>query len=119
MKTPQQHKGQQGESLAAKFLQQKGYEIIVQNYRYRRGEIDLIAQKEQLLIFVEVKLRSSVAYGLPEETISENQQNLIMTTAEHYIEQNDWLHDIRFDIVAIQLSQNKLSEIIHFEDAFY
>lgn len=125
MKTPQQQKGAQGEDLAVTFLTKKGYEIVVRNYRYKRGEIDVIAKKvsddlkSKLLVFVEVKLRSYDAYGLPEETVSENQQNLIMTTAEYYIEEINWEYDIRFDIVAIQLRRGLPPLISHFEDVFY
>ncbi|OJJ17808.1 YraN family protein [marine bacterium AO1-C] len=120
MKTPQQQKGAQGENLAVQFLQKKGYEIVVRNYRYKRGEIDIIAKGiHQTLVFVEVKLRSSDAFGLPEEMVSENQQNLIMATAEQYIEESNWQHDIRFDIVAIQLPKGQAPKITHFEDVFY
>ena len=120
MKTPQQQKGAYGESLAVRLLEQKGYEIVIRNYRYKKGEIDIIAKQDaKMLVFVEVKLRSYTAYGLPEEGVSESQQNLIMTTAEYYIEDINWEHDIRFDIVAIQLRQELPPFIDHFQDAFY
>ncbi len=120
MKTPQQQKGTLGENLAVRFLRQKGYEILFRNYKYGRKEIDIIAKdSEQTLVFVEVKLRSSDAYGTPEETVSTKQQNRIMAAAEHYIEHTNWEHDIRFDIIAIQLRQGLPPMINHFEDAFY
>ncbi|EAY31138.1 YraN family protein [Microscilla marina] len=119
MKTPQQKKGKYGENLAAAFMQNKGYTLLERNYRYKRGEIDIIAQTGDVLVFVEVKLRSSDNFGLPEESVSENQQNLIIQTAEQYIEEIDWESDIRFDIVAIELKSHQSPQITYFEDAFY
>lgn len=119
MKTPQQQKGKYGEDLAVAWMQKQGYTIVARNYRYKRGEIDIIAKIADLLVFVEVKLRSSDSFGLPEESVSENQQNLIIHTAEQYIEEVDWEHDIRFDIVAIELKPQQSPQITYFEDAFY
>lgn len=119
MKTPQQQKGKYGEDLAVALMQKQGYTIRERNYRYKRGEIDIIAQTTDTLVFVEVKLRSSDSFGLPEESVSENQQNLIMQTAEQYIEETDWEGDIRFDIVAIELKPQQSPQITYFEDAFY
>lgn len=119
MKTSQQKKGQYGEDLAANFLQQNDYELVMRNYTYKRGQIDMIVKTSGVLVFVEVKLRSLNDFGLPEETVTENQQNLIIQTAEEYIEANNWEGDIRFDIIAIELKANLSPQITHFEDAFY
>jgi len=110
--------GQKGENIASNFLQKKGYKILVKNYRYRKNEIDLIAQKDDLLVFVEVKLRSSLAYGMPEESLSEAQKKRIIETAETYIFEENWQNDIRFDIMAIS-DFGRTYQIHHFEDAFF
>ncbi|WP_017730257.1 YraN family protein [Nafulsella turpanensis] len=110
--------GKLGEKLAAEYLQQKGYEIIASNYRHRRGEIDLIAQHEGVLIFVEVKTRKGgPAWGYPEEAVDAKKARLIVATANAYIFETDWHGEIRFDIVSVQLGITTL--ISHFEDAFY
>lgn len=109
--------GKQGEAAAVRFLQENGYEIVATNYRYQHAEIDLIAKKGKLLVFVEVKTRSNLSYGQPEEFVSYTKAKLVMKAAEHYVFAHDWLHDIRFDIVAVTLAGADL-RIKHIEDAF-
>lgn len=99
-------------------LRQKGYKILERNYRHGKSEIDLIAQGEGLLIFIEVKTRSSNTFGFPEEFVSENQQKAIIRAANHYVEKIDWKGDIRFDIMAIIVKQTVM-QIEHLKDAFY
>jgi len=79
------------------------------------SEIDIIAEKENCLIFVEVKTRSSSAFGHPEEFVSRNQQKKILEAADFYIEKQDWQGDIRFDIISIIQGQDP----VHLKDAFY
>lgn len=117
MKTSRQRLGQAAENLAAQHLQQQGFSIVARNYRHQRAEIDLIAQKDRLLLFVEVKARSSDQFGYPEEFVSPLQQERLQKAAVHYISEHDWNHAIRFDIIAI-LTGNSQWEIVHFEDAF-
>ncbi|GAB2558076.1 YraN family protein [Spirosoma areae] len=109
--------GKQGEAEAVRYLREKGYEIMSQNYRYQHAEIDLIAKKGKLLVFVEVKTRTNLAFGNPEEFVSYTKAKLVMKAAEQYIFTNDWLHDIRFDIIAITLAGTEL-RVKHIEDAF-
>jgi putative endonuclease len=109
--------GQRGENLAADFLRQKGYEILDRNYRYQRGEIDIVARWGLLLVFVEVKTRSSTSFGYPEQAVGRAKQNLIKQTAEWFVLAHQHQGDIRFDIVSIVTSPEL--EIVHFEDAFY
>ncbi len=108
-------KGRIGEARALDFYLSAGFRLRTKNYRHKRGEIDLIVQKEDLLVFVEVKLRTSNKFGHPEEFVSENQQDLILKTADQFIAESDWKGKIRFDIIAI----DGRNEIEHFEDAFY
>lgn len=110
--------GKLGEQIAAVFLREKGYQILARNYRFKRSEIDIICRKKELLIFVEVKTRSSKAFGEPETFVSHNQQEAIIRAAEEYILNNDWKGNIRFDIIAIY-KRGKEEELTHLEDAFY
>lgn len=112
-----QEAGKKGEALAAQYLEDKGYQIRDRNYRYRRAEIDLIAQKDNLLVFVEVKARSGTAFGYPEDFVDEKQASRIISAADQYIRHINWNGGIRFDIIAVMM-QTKLN-IHHFEDAFY
>ena len=109
--------GNKAEAMAAKFLTKKGYEILDQNYNFGKGEIDIIALKDTWLVFVEVRARSEVTHGFPEQTISKNKANLIIKTAENYIYQKNWHGKVRFDIIAITIGEK--FEIIQFEDAFF
>lgn len=106
--------GRQGEHAALEFLEQKGYTVVARNYRYKRSEIDLIVQKENWLVFVEVKLRSSKQFGFPEESVKEAKRKKILEGAAQYLEETNWKGNVRYDIIAIQGQA-----IEHFEDAFY
>lgn len=108
--------GREGEATAANYLIEKGYRILEKNYRYKRSEIDLIALKEKLLVFVEVKTKTTVAFGYPEDAVTLNKIKKILEGADHYIYEKDWCLNIRFDVIAINRSTK---EIKHFEDAFY
>jgi putative endonuclease len=111
-------KGKEGEDMAARFLMGKGYEIIQRNYRYKRSEIDLIVRKDNWLIFVEVKLRSSDAYGYPEDFVDYKKAKNVIDGAEQYTYDNNWQGNVRYDIVSIRLGRDG-TEIIQIEDAFY
>ena len=104
-----------GENLAAEFLSKKGFEVVARNYRWKKAEIDLIVKRENWLIFVEVKTRSSDAWGHPESFVSNDQRKLIYDAAEEYIYSTDWQGHIRFDIVSVKPGVRP--EIVHFEDA--
>lgn len=108
-------KGNEGENLAAEFLKQKGFEIVARNYRFRRSEIDLIAKRENWLVFIEVKTRSSIEYGQPEEFVDDIKAYHIFEAAEEYIFSNDWQGHVRFDVVSVTMGVE--TKIDHFEDA--
>ena len=93
--------GRESERKAIHFLEEKGYVFVAANYRYKRGEIDLIMRDGEILVFVEVKSRKSDAYGFPEQWVSAKKINLIQQTAEEYMIQCHWFGRIRFDIVAL------------------
>jgi len=107
--------GTRGENLAAAFLIKKGFEIVARNYRYRRAEIDLIVRRDDWTIFVEVKTRSTLRFGQPEEFVDAQQARRIYDAAEEFIYSTNWQGHIRFDIVSVTLGQTP--EIAHFEDA--
>ena len=109
--------GLEGEQLAADYLQNKGWKILEMNYRHSRYEIDLIATKEDYLIFVEVKARSNISFGHPEEFVDAKKAENVMKAADHYISEQDWNGKIRFDIISI-LKKDSI-ELRHIEDAFY
>ena len=111
--------GQAGEAAAADFYRRAGYEILAQGYRHGRAEVDLVVrQDDALLVFVEVKTRSSGQYGPPEAFVSNRKKELFRLAATHLQEELDWRGDIRFDILALtQLRSGFRLEV--FEDAFY
>lgn len=108
--------GQKGEEWAANHLIGNGYTIVHRNFQISHMEIDIIAQKEDWLVFVEVKLREDNAHGLPEEKVNFTKKSFLLKAADHYLNQYDWPGRVRFDLIAITL---KPFELVHFEDAFY
>jgi putative endonuclease len=110
--------GKNGEDEALRFLEAKGYEILNRNYRFKRSEIDLVASKDNLLIFIEVKVRSSNSFGYPESFVSDSQIERIMEAAVEYQYQKNWIGNIRFDIISIEGKGSDL-KITHFKDAFH
>ncbi|MEM1326568.1 MAG: YraN family protein [Bacteroidota bacterium] len=111
--------GNQGEQLAADYLSAKGYRVLERNWRFSRAEVDIIAMDGEILVFVEVKTRSSTYFGEPEAFVSETQERLLLDAANVYMEQigHDW--EIRFDIIGIVLLNIGHPDIRHFEDAFF
>lgn len=107
-----------GERLAAEFLERKGYRVVARNYRYRRAEIDLIVKKENWLVFVEVKTRSSQVFGYPEEFVDDKKAERILDGADQYLYETGWKGSVRYDIVAVNLGEGD-PEIVHFEDAIH
>lgn len=107
--------GIKAEDKSCAFLIELGFDIEERNYRYKRGEIDIIASDDETMIFVEVKFRSNLSYGNPEDFVSENQKRLVIEAADNFLQSIKWEKNIRFDIIAIDGSGN----LEHFKDAFY
>ncbi len=101
-------KGSAGESLAEKLLTEKGFKLVERNYRYGRGEIDLIFYDRDILVFIEVRSVSSDMYGEPEDTISIRKRKQIKKIAGAYLWEKE-INDVecRFDVVAIKWENNK------------
>ncbi|MFT4665942.1 MAG: putative endonuclease [Polaribacter sp.] len=111
--------GKRGEEIARKFLEDKGHAILEINYRFGRAEIDLISRCDDLLIFTEVKTRSSSFFGPPELAVNDKKVNLIVSAAQSYLYDNDYEDEIRFDVISIIISTAANIQINHFEDAFF
>ena len=93
--------GKTGEADAIAHLTSKGYTIAARNYRFDRAEIDIIALKDQLLVVVEVKTRSSHQWGNPIEFLKPAQIRRLVKAADHYITVNDLDVEVRFDVITI------------------
>ncbi len=111
-------KGKAGEDFAIEHLLKNGYSLVSKNWRYKHLEIDLIATINNTLVIVEVKLRSSNAFGQPEDFVSLKKQKNTIKAAHAYVLENNINHEVRFDIISIIQNSNELS-IEHIIDAFY
>tara|TARA_B100000475_G_C14936870_1_gene289901 strand:- start:233 stop:604 length:372 start_codon:yes stop_codon:yes gene_type:complete len=109
--------GEEGEKIAIQYLKSKGYIIHHKNWRMSHLEIDIIAEHNDELIFVEVKTRSSDRYGEPEEAVGYKKEKDLIRLADVYLEQLYLEVSARFDIIAIILNDSEF-RITHFEDAF-
>ena len=114
-----QHKlfGTKAEIYARDFLLNKGYLLLAQNYRYGRSEVDLLMQKKETLICVEVKARSTDFFGSPEKFISSKKIQLLVGAVNNYMEQNNIDLEVRFDVIAITVKQDKW-HLKHIKNAF-
>jgi putative endonuclease len=107
--------GKNGEELAKKYLENKGFVILHTNWRHSYSEIDIICKKVGIIVFVEVKVRNNPGFGEPETFVGDHKIKKMQQAADAYIEQNNWEGELRFDIISIE----KDDVITHFEDAFY
>ena len=110
--------GKQGEQFAVEYLQKQGYEILETNWTFQKAEIDIIAKKGGTLAVIEVKTRSSTAFGLPQDFVKPKKIKLLVKAVDEYTIKNDLEADIRFDIIALQ-KHNNTFKIEHLEDAFF
>ncbi len=93
--------GKCGENAAAEYMKSCGYEIRERNYKTIFGEIDIIAKKDEYIVFCEVKSRSNINYGEPCEAVNIKKQQKIIRTAYNYIEENNVLSNFRFDVCEV------------------
>ena len=110
--------GKFGEELAVEFLQKNGYAILETNWTFQKAEVDIIAQKENTLAIVEVKTRSSIDFGLPQDFVKPKKIQLLVKAVNEYVTSNDLDVEVRFDIIAV-FKENGGYKIEHIEDAFY
>ncbi len=109
--------GKEAENKAAGFLKDLGYKIVERNWRYLKAEIDIIAQKGEELVIVEVKARTYDDIMNPEEAVTHTKKKLLLMAADQYVTMNDLDWEVRFDIISILKKEEKW-EITHIENAF-
>jgi len=109
--------GKKGEQLAIDYLIKKGYTIRDKNWRYQKAEVDIIAQKENILAVVEVKTRSTDYFGNPQDFVNPKKIKLLVTAINEYVISKNLDVEVRFDIIGI-IKTKKETKIEHLEDAF-
>jgi putative endonuclease len=110
--------GDAGEAAAAALLEKAGYRIVARNHRCRRGEVDLIAEQGELLVFVEVRTRETLAFGAPEETVGYKKQQRVVLAAQDFLAR--WrgpARGVRFDVVSV-LDSPGGPKLTHYPNAF-
>jgi putative endonuclease len=111
--------GRHGENLAKIFLEDSGYEILDENWTHGKAEIDLIAYKNRIIIFAEVKTRTGNGFGEPEDFVDTRKQKLLAEAADEYIYLMDHQGEVRFDIISILFDKSTNYTLKHIEDAFW
>ncbi len=107
-----------GEKLAVRHLTGKGYDLITRNYYIRGGEIDLIMQKNGILIFVEVKTRRNIDFGHAVEALTEAKKRNVLRAIHSYLKKLDGFVPWRADLIAIDFTATNRANIIHFQNIF-
>jgi putative endonuclease len=111
--------GAYGEDIACDYLIQKGYRVVERNFTCRAGEVDIIAMHKDIVVFVEVKTRSSDKFGLPSEAVSDAKQKKIVKTALYYMQSKRLLdYMCRFDVIEITAGEDNGHRVNLIQDAF-
>lgn len=111
--------GKKGEELACRFILEKGFRIVERNFRFHKGEIDIIAKDSETLVFIEVKYRQNLEYGTPEEAITKSKMKQLRSLARAYLfERKIYNVTCRFDVIAILEVNNGKPLINHYLNAF-
>lgn len=110
--------GKIAEDLAVDFLVKAEYKILARNFRYLKAEIDIIAEKEDQIIIIEVKARNTDAFLEPQEAVNKKKIKLLISAANYFVEENNIDKEVRFDIISVLPNQQKTLEIHHIIDAF-
>lgn len=109
--------GKKGEQLAVTFLQKEGYLILEQNWRFKKAEVDIIAEKNGVLAVVEVKTRSNNYFGEPQDFIKSKKIKLLVEAVDEYVNSKELDVEVRFDIIALTKQGDGFS-MEHLKDAF-
>lgn len=109
--TSRKELGKQGENVAAEFLVQHGYEIVERNVPFKEGEIDIIAEKDGELCFIEVKTRRTQAFGV-EESVSPRKLRRLRLAAARWLEGRPWA-DVRFDVIGVLVAEGMPPQVRH------
>jgi putative endonuclease len=110
--------GKKGEQLAVDFLLKNNYEIVERNYRFDKAEVDIITKKDSILAIVEVKTRSTVDFGNPQDFVKPKQIQRLVKAVDEYVTVNGLDVEVRFDIIAIVKEGGRFN-IEHLQNAFY
>lgn len=110
--------GKLAEELAVNFLIEKNYKILVQNFRYLKAEIDIIAEFENQIVIVEVKARKTDFFVEPHEAVNKNKIRLIVSATDHFMNVNKKKEEVRFDIISVLPDKSGKLVITHLENAF-
>ena len=110
--------GKKGEQLAVDFLLENNYDIVERNYRFDKAEVDIIARKEAVLAIIEVKTRSTIDFGNPQDFVKPKQIQRLVKAVDDYVVENELAVEVRFDIIAI-VKEKKGFSVEHLENAFY
>lgn len=109
--------GRKGEDIASKYLESKGFTILARNVFLGHGEIDIIAEKSKIIVFVEVRTKSSLKFGLPELSLTKFKKKQIFKLAEAYIYMNNFKdYDFRLDFISVLIKPDSNPEINHYEN---
>ena len=115
MTNRRQRVGRWGEDVAAGYLERRGYRILARNVRTPYGEIDLVARREEDLLFVEVKTRTNRTFGLPEVSVTPRKQSHMLAAAEHFAAENE-VESWQLDVIAVEGQPGGDAEVVHFEN---
>ena len=110
--------GKKGEEMARDYLLQHEYQILHTNWRFSHYEIDIIALKKNVLHFIEVKIRSSNAFGYPEENVTKKKFKALLNAADEFLYQHQQYRHVQYDILAITTVKNMLPEFFLIEDVY-
>ena len=115
---PRHNLGRWGEDRAALYLESQGLKIVERGFRCRFGEIDIIAQNSEALVFCEVKTRRRGTFVEPQETVTWSKQRRLIKTAGWYLNQRPWDGELRFDVIAILAAEGLEPQLEWIQDAF-
>jgi putative endonuclease len=107
-----------GEKMAAQYLTEKGFSILHQNWRHSHWEVDVIASRNNILHFIEVKTRRTRKFGYPEEGVTKKKLHNLINASEEFMEQNTSWKLIQFDVLSITIMKNKEPEFFFIEDVY-
>lgn len=110
--------GKKAEELAVEYVKKQGYKILTRNFRFQKAEIDIIAEKDNIIAVIEVKARSTDAFMLPQEAVTKTKIRSIVSTANHYLEEFNKHNEVRFDIISVLPDEKGNLSIEHITDAF-
>ena len=110
--------GKEAEDFAAKFLVDKGYTLLARNFYYQKGELDIIALLNNVLVVVEVKARSTTSFIEPYEAVDKRKIKLIVKATDAFIQMQNRNEEVRFDIISVHKNINNQLDLTHIENAF-